>query len=253
MHHRIRALLLATMTLVFAVLLAFPSLASAQSDAPAVSMLPPSAAPGALVEISGSGYPRDMTVALRLVTDAGTETLDVAVTAGDGTFTRTVTLPAAIAPGAWQLQARAASGQTASYGFDSSAPALAPGAGSTTSAGPTSHGNAPGDILVMLVAGVILGLLAIAGLYAWQLHQGAPAQPGMGAASDLIWDTHPDDGAPLLTADEEPFWKDVAHEPGTAKDEISEVVEAADDPKPLNAPGATGEARGSGVGLSDPR
>lgn len=233
MHTRIRALLLAAMTLVSAVLLAFPALAAAQSDAPAVSMQPSSAAPGALVEISGSGYPRDMTVALRLVTDAGTETLDVAVTQGDGTFTRTLTLPATIAPGAWQLQARAASGQTASYGFDSSAPVVSPG---TTSASATPHGNAPGDILVMLVAGVILGLLAIAGLYAWQLYQGAPAQPGMGAASDLIWDTHPDQGAPLLTADEEPFWKNVAPDPGAAKVEISEAVKVDDDPEPVNAP-----------------
>jgi len=233
MYTRIRARLLATTTLVFAMQLAFPVLASAQSDAPALSMQPSSAAPGAPVEVSGSGYPRDMTVALRLVTDAGTETLDVVVTQGDGTFTRALTLPATIAPGAWQLQARAASGQTASYGFDSSAPVVAPGTAGGSTAGTSSRGNAPGDILVMLVAGVILGLLAIAGLYVWQLYQGAPAQPGMGAASDLIWDTHPDEGAPLLTADEAPFWKHAGHEPGTAGHEISEAVKDDDDPEPV--------------------
>jgi hypothetical protein len=185
--------------------LAIPAVASAQSNLPAtVSASPVSAAPGDAVTIAGRDFPRDTTVVLELATTAGPVVLTTVATTADGSFRQLVTIPEDAPAGAWPLQARAADGTSATFAFRPPGAAADPGSGAS---GRAAAGNSTSDNLVLLVLGVGLGILGIAGLYAWRLGKGEVPQPGMGSGDDLIWGGRPDEEEPEMTASDEPFWK----------------------------------------------
>lgn len=227
MRQRLLTLRPTVLALTFIVLLAIPAAAAAQTGpVSTITMQPESAAPGTAVEVSGSGFPGEMTVALRLTTRAGTFDLATAATARDGTFRQLVVLPALPEVGTWALDAEAADGTTASRAFAPAAPQVAPvevPAAEPASAAATEAAVADSttsDGVFLVVIGCLLGMVSTGALYAWRMIHDERVQPGMGEANDLIWSDGSDDVVVEPTATSEPFWKAAPREVEAAAREV---------------------------------
>jgi hypothetical protein len=212
MRVRLPALRPTLLALAFTTLLAVP--AAAQSAAQAtIVMEPESAAPGTAVELSGSGFPAGMSVALQLTTATGSFDLATAATERDGTFRRLLVLPALPESGVWAVEARALDGTSARYAFDPTtpvvttvvAPAAAPASAAATEAARADGASSDGVFLVII--GCLLGMVSTGALYAWRMLHDERVQPGMGRAADVIWNEGLEDEQAEPTATTEPFWK----------------------------------------------
>lgn len=212
--------------------------AAARSGLPAtITMHPPAAGPGALVEVVGIDFAGGVPIVLELArptvspdgpaaetgqaADLPAETeLAVIVATEGGYFRELVRLPADMTLGWWELRASAVDGLTASYAFEAGGHAQAARGGSTTSGSTPatstatraaiagSRGNSGADIVVMLIIAVMLAAIGGGAAYAWREVHALTTQPGMGAGDDPIWSSGGlEELAPGLTASGEPRWK----------------------------------------------
>lgn len=219
MSERTGSLLPPVLALSLLMLLAIPLAASAQSGEQASIRVRTAAGDdGAGVEVSGLGFPGDTTVVLELVTPAGPYPLATVATDGAGSFRDVLTVPDRVFRAALRLDARSASGSSASYDMAAIeavqtvavASAAEPAAGGRVSEQP---GAASDDAVLVLIA-IVLGALATAVLYAYRTFDDERRRPGMGAGDDLIWGGGHERVTPEPTATDEPFWKRPGQEPG---------------------------------------
>lgn len=226
MRERLPALRPTLLALTFTALLAVPAAAQSGTQA-TIAMQPESAAPGTPVELSGSGFPAGMSVALQLTTAAGSFDLATAAAARDGTFRRLLVLPALPGSGEWAVEARAVDGTSARYAFDPTTPlvtsAEAPAPADASAAAPasvaaaaparaaateaTGSSSASSDGVFLVIIGCLLGMISIGALYAWRTLYDERVQPGMGQAADVIWNDGLEEERAESTATTEPFWK----------------------------------------------
>jgi hypothetical protein len=205
MRERRTTLLTTVLVLAFVALLVAPLAASASSGLPStVTMYPETAGPGTTVELTGLDFPGDAIVELELTTADGTIPLTTVRTATGGHFRSVMSLPVTATEGAWQLRAVGPDGSTATYAFTTSV-GIAPVV--VDPATPASAGNSMSDSVVMLVIALVLGGVAIGGMFAYRMIRDDGPQTGMGEAADLIWSGTGKDATPELTATEEPHWK----------------------------------------------
>lgn len=187
-------------------LLLVPLATLAQSGEPAISMYPETAGPGSTVEVTGVDFPPERVVEVQVMTPDGTVPLTTATTSPEGAFRQIVALPIGAPDGAWELQATAADGTTSTFPFVTAADVAVVAdlaADAATTEAPA--GNSGGDIALMLIIGVVLGVVAFAAMVVYrQVKDESP--PGMGKGDDLIWGGGQADG-PAQTATEEPHWK----------------------------------------------
>jgi hypothetical protein len=207
MRTRLPTRLPSVLALTLASLLLVPLTALAQSGAPAISMYPETAGPGSTVEVTGIDFPPERVVEVQVMTPDGTVPLTTATTSPEGAFRQIVALPIGAPDGAWELQATAADGTTSTFAFvtaaDVAAVADLPADVTPTEAG---AGNSGGDIALMLIVGVLLGIVAFAAMVVYrQVKDESP--PGMGKGDDLIWGGGQAADGPAQTATEEPYWK----------------------------------------------
>jgi hypothetical protein len=225
MRERTLALLPSALASAFVLLLTLPTAAVAQSgSAPAITMIPATAEAGATVEVAGIGFPRATTVVIELTTSSGPFALATVATDEDGAFRDAVSLPANVPAGALGLSARAAGGSSASYALGGTLPAEASAtqtdaATATTAAATPRRSSSNGYVLAIL--GVVLGVLAIAAMFAWRAIYEEKHQPGMGVGDDVIWNEGDTSQRPELTASDEPFWQRAGQEPGVVVDEAT--------------------------------
>lgn len=236
MRSRTLPLLPSALALAFALVVALPIAAAAQSGLPAtVSMYPAVAGPGDTVEVTGLDFPSDMTVVIELTTPAGKSTLATVATGSNGSFRELVALPAAAAEGAWSLSARSADGRAhPRYDFTSgevSTAAPADAADVTVAPAPVA-GETTADKMVLVLIALVLGVLATAVMYAYRLGQEDRRQPGMGTGDDLIWsgssNAAPPESGPETTAAGEPRSKQASvSEPQPDEPESASTVATA--------------------------
>lgn len=222
MRERTVVLLPLALAAALALLVTLPLTGMAGSAAaPTIAVVPPAAGAGAIVEVSGAGFPRDTTVIVELATTTGPIPLATVATTRDGAFRDAITLPERVPAGELGLIARAADGSAASHAFGAAMPLIeASGAEAAAVDADVRGGNADGFVLVFL--GLMLGVLATGALFAWQSLHEDRHQPGMGSGDDLIWGAGEAMVEPELTATDEPFWKRAeapASEPGDPLDQ----------------------------------
>lgn len=206
MRTRLQTRLPSVLALTLVSLLLVPLATLAQSGAPAISMYPETAGPGSTVEVTGIDFPPERVVEVQVMTPDGTVPLTTATTSPEGAFRQIVALPIGAPDGAWELQATAADGTTSTFPFVTAGDvAVVADLAADTAPTEASAGNSGGDIALMLIIGVVLGIVAFAAMVVYrQVKDESP--PGMGKGDDLIWGGGTADG-PAQTATEEPHWK----------------------------------------------
>jgi len=206
MRTRLQTRLPSVLALTLVSLLFVPLATLAQSGAPAISMYPETAGPGSTVEVTGIDFPPERVVEVQVMTPDGTVPLTTVTTSPEGAFRQIVALPNGAPDGAWELRATSADGTTSTFSFATAADIAAVAdlaADAATTEAPA--GNSGGDIALMLIIGVMLGIVAFAGMVVYR-HIKDESPPGMGKGDDLIWGGGTPDG-PAQTATEEPHWK----------------------------------------------
>ena len=217
MRDRRRTLLPTVLALTFVTLLVTAIAASAASGLPpTITMDPESAPPGDTVVVTGLDFPPDGSVQVQLATPAGLRYLDTITATADGYFTGSVTLPADVDPGAWELQASAADGISASFPFSAAVPAAVVAADQTSVRRGT---NSLADIAVMLVLAVLIaGAVGAVGFVYYQINV-AGKQPGMSEGDDPIWSGGSGEDETAETSSAEPAWLTTQQEPLAAPSE----------------------------------
>ena len=189
MRERRQTLLGSVLALTFVSLLVTPLAAFGASGLPAtISMNPATAGPGTRVEVVGLDFAAGQDVDLQLTTTTGPIHLATATTEDGGYFRHSVTLPADVAPGFWELRATGPGGAVAVLIFEAGEAVLAAApveaADATLAA---AGGSTSGDLLVVLVLLLLVGgIAAAAGFVYYQTHR-SDDQPGMAAGEDPIW------------------------------------------------------------------
>lgn len=202
------------LAIALALLLVLPLAASGRSESPTILMIPGTAEAGAEIEFSGIDFPRDTTVVIELTTANGPFPLTTVATDGQGAFRDVMTLPADLPTGGLGVSARAAGGASASYSFGSaSAQQVGSSSSRSTPATGSTSGRSASDGIVLLFLGVLLGVLAIAAMFAWRAIYDDKHQPGMGLGDDLIWNEGEVGEQPELTASDEPYWQREVQDP----------------------------------------
>src|SRR5262245_35815417 len=129
--------------------------ASAATGLPAtITMNPPSAGPGSVVEVVGLDFPPEGTVELQVTTTAGPVVLGTTKATSGGYFRQAVTLPTDVEPGFWELRATGPGGATAVRIFEAGAVAAAAEAVTTPAA--TSSGSLIDPNLVVTLVLLLL-------------------------------------------------------------------------------------------------
>ena len=207
MRTRLQTRLPSVLALTLVSLLLVPLAALAQSGAPAISMYPETAGPGSTVEVTGSDFPPERVVEVQVMTPDGTVPLTTATTSPEGAFRQIVALPIGAPDGARELQATAADGTTSTFPFVTTGDAAA-AADLPAEAAPTevAAGNSGGDIALMLIVGVALGIVAFGAMMVYR-HIKDESPPGMGKGDDLIWGGGQAADGAAQSATEEPYWK----------------------------------------------
>jgi hypothetical protein len=178
-------------------LVAAPIVAFAASGLPSsITMTPERAGPGTLVEVVGLDFPDGQAVVLQLTTTAGAVQLATTTAEDGGYFRQSLTLPAGIAPGFWELRATAASGAVAVHIFESTQGVAAPvpaDVGAVTANPVTEDGSGlfDADLVVVLVLVLLIGVIGVAAAYVWQQMGRSEGQPGMPHGDDPIWSGAP--------------------------------------------------------------
>lgn len=196
MRERRKTLLPSVLVLTFVTLLVAPITVSAASGLPAtITMQPASASPGSSVEIVGLDFAGGQPVDIQVTTTAGPVHLATVTTAEGGYFRATVTLPADVAPGFWELRATGVDGRAAAHIFEAGevAPVVVAPAQEEPVSAATESGGSGGNVLVVLVLLALIGGIGGAAAYVYrQLHR-TEEQPGMATGDDPIWGGAPTD------------------------------------------------------------
>lgn len=172
-------------------LLLAPMAAMAASGLPStITMSPASAGPGSVVEVVGIDFPGGQQLELQLTTTAGPVSLATTTVEEGGYFRQSVTFPADVAPGFWELRATAANGTAAVQIFESTAgTAIAPAAEQVAATTPAAVGSGAldGNLITLIVLALLIGGVGGAAVYVYQQIRHPKVDPGMAAGEDPIW------------------------------------------------------------------